>query len=142
VKDSGKVIHFKVMDENGVFKDHTRPGTFLPADAAWDHELFIKFATKQLDFLKDQKVVMVTHHAPTFRSIDPAYAHDTVMNYAYASDLSEFILDHPQIKIWIHGHMHHRQEYCVGETIVTSNPRGYVRHQRSADTFEIEYIEV
>lgn len=73
--------------------------------------------------------VVVTHHAPTFKSVNEKWAHETVTNGGYASDLSDLILDHPQIKYWCHGHMHDYCEYDVGTTKVVANPRGYVGHE-------------
>jgi hypothetical protein len=35
------------------------------------------------------------------------------MNGAYCSDLSNFILDHPQIKYWIHGHLNDAEDYMI-----------------------------
>lgn len=70
------------------------------------------------------KVVVVGHHAPTFQSIDPSYVSDE-LNGAYASDLSELILENPNIVLWTHGHIHAKQDYTVGGTRVYANPRGY-----------------
>jgi Icc-related predicted phosphoesterase len=47
------------------------------------------------------------------------------VNGAYASDLSELILD-TQPAVWFHGHVHNSFDYLVGDTIVLCNPRGYV----------------
>lgn len=74
----------------------------------------------------DRPFVVITHHAPTMASISPKYVHDTLMNGGYASDVSELILDRPNIKYWIHGHIHDPVDYMVGSTRVVSNPRGYV----------------
>lgn len=74
---------------------------------------------------ENKKVVVVGHHAPTYMSIDARYKNDTLMNGGYASDLSEFILDHPEIVLWTHGHMHQPFDYMVGTTRVVCNPRGY-----------------
>jgi Icc-related predicted phosphoesterase len=74
---------------------------------------------------KDRKCVVVGHHAPSFMSIAEQYKSDTLMNGGYASDLSEFILDHPQIVLWTHGHMHQTFDYMIGTTRVVCNPRGY-----------------
>jgi hypothetical protein len=62
------------------------------------------------------------------------YAHETLMNGGYHSDLSEFILDHPQIKLWTHGHTHVPFDYMIGETRVVCNPRGYENDGYSEDT--------
>jgi Icc-related predicted phosphoesterase len=74
---------------------------------------------------KDAKIVVCSHHAPSSLSIHEIYKNDTLMNGGYSSDLSEFILDHPQIKLWTHGHMHNNFDYMIGDTRVVCNPKGY-----------------
>lgn len=69
--------------------------------------------------------VVVTHHAPTAESLDPQFESDIYGNFGYHSDLSNFILDHPQIRYWCHGHIHKGSDYIVGDTIVACNPYGY-----------------
>lgn len=83
---------------------------------------------------KDTKCVVVGHHSPSHQSIHPQYAHDTLMNGGYHSDLSEFIMDHPQIKLWTHGHTHHCFDYMIGDTRVVCNPRGYESDGYSENT--------
>lgn len=82
-----------------------------------------------VDYIRNHlatKTVVVTHHAPSFQSVDPKYAGDGELNGGYASNLEEFILDHPQIAYWCHGHMHGEFDYKVGDyTRVVCNPRGY-----------------
>ena len=72
-----------------------------------------------------KKAVVVGHMGPTPQSIHPHYKNDYHINGAYSSNLSDFILDHPQIKLWTHGHTHHAVQYMVGSTLVACNPRGY-----------------
>ena len=77
-------------------------------------------------FLNDHdKVVVMTHHAPSFRSKHPRYLPDDPLNHAYYSALDLFVMDHPQIKAWTHGHTHDSHDYMIGETRVLCNPRGY-----------------
>ena len=74
---------------------------------------------------------------------DPVYYKgDTLMNGAFHSDLSEFILDRPQIRLWVHGHMHNVSDYMLGTTRVVCNPRGYTGHESRADQFELQYLEI
>ena len=73
----------------------------------------------------DKKFVVVGHHSPSFQSVHEQYRDEYLMNGGYHSDLSEFILDHPQIKLWVHGHTHHPFDYMIGETRIVCNPRGY-----------------
>jgi predicted phosphodiesterase len=82
----------------------------------------------------DKKFVVVGHHSPSFRSVHETYQAQTLMNGGYHSDLSQFILDHPQIKLWVHGHTHHPFDYMIGETRIVCNPRGYENDGYSEQT--------
>jgi len=64
------------------------------------------------------------------------------MNGGFSSDLSEFIMDRPQIKYWQHGHHHNESDYMLGETRVVCNPRGYIRYEQRAKEFQLKYVEV
>jgi len=90
----------------------------------------------------DEKFVVVGHHAPSKLSIKPQYQKDHLMNGAYSSDLSEFILDHPQIKLWTHGHTHDNFDYMIGTTRVVCNPRGYLGYEERAEYFELQYLDI
>lgn len=68
--------------------------------------------------------VVISHHAPTYKSLNSIHSGNS-LDGAYASNLSEFILDRPNIKQWIHGHCHMNTDYMVGECRVLSNQRGY-----------------
>lgn len=91
------------------------------------------------EFLKansDKPVVIVTHHAPTELSLDPDYANQYHMNGGYHSRCGEFILDHPNIRFWCHGHVHCDNDYMVGDhTRVISNPRGYKGYEQRANFY-------
>ena len=114
----------------------------------WSAEDSVEDHKKMLDYIriatedKTKQYVVVTHHAPTPISIAEWYKHDTLMNGAFASDLSEFIMDRPQIKLWTHGHMHNVSDYVVGGTRVVCNPRGYAGHEQRAKEFKLKYLEL
>jgi Icc-related predicted phosphoesterase len=109
---------------------------FTPAYAAdIFRETMIKM-TKFLDAHVNDKVVIATHHAPSPLSINEQYKHDFHMNFGYHSDLTEFIMDHPQIKTWVHGHMHDPVDYMIGTTRIVSNPRGYHGYEMQATIFD------
>jgi predicted phosphodiesterase len=106
-----------------------------PSDTVAVFSRTIKYFKKVLAANPGKPTVVVTHHAPTYKSINEIYIHDKFMNGGYASDVSDLILDNPQIKCWVHGHMHDPVDYLVGDTQVLSNPRGYLGHEHQADTF-------
>jgi Icc-related predicted phosphoesterase len=73
----------------------------------------------------DGKVVVLGHHAPSKQSIHDRYKHEWIMNGAFCSELDDFILNQPKIKIWCHGHVHNNFDYMIGECRIVCNPHGY-----------------
>ena len=69
--------------------------------------------------------MVLGHHAPSHKSIHPKYQNQDVMNHAFVNRLDEYIIDHPQIKLWVHGHVHDCWDYMIGDTRIVCNPRGY-----------------
>lgn len=75
----------------------------------------------------DKAVVVITHHAPSLRSVDEQYV-DSFLTAAFACNLEEFIVAHPNIKLWCHGHVHTFKDYTIGQCRVVCNPLGYVQY--------------
>jgi len=107
-----------------------------PERTVEDHYRSKNFIRETVENKFDQKFVVVTHHAPSKASVKPRYADDHLMNGAYSSDLSEFILANPQIKAWTHGHTHDLFDYMVGSTRIMCNPRGYKYYEERAEEFD------
>lgn len=105
-------------DEKGYVK-------LKPMDTVERHRQTLDYIKFIVDNNKDKKCVVVGHHSPSFQSMHHNYANEHLMNGAYHSELSEFILDRPQIALWTHGHTHHCMDYMIGDTRVVCNPRGY-----------------
>ena len=101
-------------------------GRFLPVDAYAEHNKTLEALENGIyDMARiDRPTIVMTHHAPTHQSIMPQYKGD-LLNAAYASDLSEQIMRHANIKYWFHGHMHDYIDYNVDQCRVVCNPRGY-----------------
>jgi len=78
-----------------------------------------------------KKTVVVTHHAPSPKSIERSFRFDP-LSASYASDLEDLIGETSSC-LWVHGHVHHRNDYMVGLTRVVSNPRGYPGEHRDFD---------
>jgi predicted phosphodiesterase len=124
-----------MMNDFRIIKNDEKGFTNLkPADTVIRHRETLQYVKHILSEHKDKRCVVVGHHSPSFQSVNPIYAHETLMNGAYHSDLSEFILDHPQVKLWTHGHTHHPFDYMIGETRIVCNPRGYENGGYSEDT--------
>lgn len=115
-------------------------GKFVPQDALEEHRNTIMELVPGVIDNKEKKIMVMTHHAPCEQSVHPRYAGDR-MNYAYFTELGNWIAEHTNIKHWFHGHMHDTFDYMVGECRVVCNPRGYVGYMLNEGfnpTFELE----
>ena len=100
-----------------------------PQDTALFHSRSRRWLL-ELDDDSDPTVI-VTHHAPSNRSVNPAYAND-VVSAAYASHLENDVLG-LNATMWIHGHTHHNVDYTIGTTRVLANQRGYEPDELAID---------
>ena len=129
-----------MMNDYRVVKYHN------PANDAW-HRLTPDITrgvhNASVNWLKDRlreqphvPTVVITHHAPSFRSIGSKHKHDRLMSGGYASDLQDLISGNPQIRYWIHGHTHNFCDYLVGTTRVLCNPRGYQGYELETESWQ------
>ena len=96
-----------------------------PDDTLGFHKKSKQFLLDTLPMFENQKVWVLTHHAPSYQSVHPKYRSSGIANGAYVSHLDDLILDHPQIKYFSHGHTHESMDYMIGGCRVICNPRGY-----------------
>jgi predicted phosphodiesterase len=146
IEDSSEVVHYKSfeVDEHGrqIPTFRTRPAKFSPEKSVVEHKAMLEYIRKTIVENPSETYVVVGHHSPSKLSTKPQYEKDVIVNGAYSSDLSEFILDHPQIKVWTHGHTHHEFDYMIGSTRIVCNPRGYVGYERGSDKDEPYFAKV
>lgn len=69
----------------------------------------------------DGKTIVVTHHAPSIKSVGREFVGDS-LTPCFASSLEHMM---PGVDLWLHGHTHHAVDYMVGDCRVVCNPRGY-----------------
>ena len=98
---------------------------FSPQESVRRHDADRDFIEQELRGAADEGFtpVVITHHAPTPRSIRPWYQ-GNALNPAFASRLDALIAEHAP-PLWIHGHMHDSIDEQLGETRVVANPGGY-----------------
>jgi Icc-related predicted phosphoesterase len=138
VMNGTRETHFRDNDGNS----QVRVAWFTPDDAVEDHKKMLEYLKIMISGKTEHKIVVVGHHAPSKASTHPRYKDEDVMNGGYSSDLSDFILDHPQIKLWTHGHTHEDFDYLIGSTRVVCNPRGYINYEDRADKFNLKFVEI
>lgn len=106
-----------------VAKDGSRK--FRPDDALARHRETVAWLGMQLDEPFDGIRIVVTHHAPSFKSCHPDRMRDG-LNGAYMSHLDEMV---SRADLWVHGHVHQAHDYRIGDARVICNPRGYVGYE-------------
>ena len=92
-------------------------------DTAGMHARSRFWLQEELEKQRGVKTVVVTHHAPSKRSV-PQRSGDDLISAAYASHLDPLV-ERSGARLWIHGHIHASQDYLIGNTRVLCNPRGY-----------------
>lgn len=113
----------KVHDFRRIFVDEDRRVPFTPFDAAALFERNAAWLDQRLQRPWPGPTVVITHHAPCSRSIDPRFI-GSPLNGCFASNLAE-LFDGGRAALWIHGHVHHSCDYVLQGTRVVCNPRGY-----------------
>lgn len=114
-----------VRDFSRIHQDQAPDALFSPADAA---ALFARHRAWLQARLAEPfagPTVVITHHAPSPRSIHPRFA-TSPLNGCYISDL-EYLMASHRVRLWIHGHTHDSFDYAVNGTRVVCNPRGYAK---------------
>ena len=97
---------------------------FTPQDHAYFFHHSFNFIKEKVMEYKHKPIIVVTHHAPSPYSISPEYE-GSMLNPAFASNLNKYIVEHPQIRLWCHGHVHNTFDYILGQTRVICCPFGY-----------------
>lgn len=96
---------------------------FKPKDSRRLHLESVAWLEKEIQACAGNRPVIITHHAPSPRSLKPGTHHLPIAS-AYASNL-ESLIAASNAKLWVHGHIHHSSDYQVGSTRVVANTRGY-----------------
>ena len=120
MNDFGSAIRERRADDAGLRR-------FTPEDAAREHALSRAWLLERLQAPVDvcvRATVVVTHHAPSPRSMDPIYE-GSELNPCYYSNLEEALFK--TAALWVHGHTHSSCDYRLHDTRVVANPRGYRR---------------
>ena len=104
-----------------------RAGTFkiTPEFILHKHEQAVEYVFETCKIWADKKVVVITHHAPSLQAYKNSPHRGDILNAGFASDYDRVIMNYPNIKAWIYGHLHDTHTYKIGETQLYINARGY-----------------
>ena len=94
-----------------------------PADFAEASGRARSWLAKKLSEPYDGPTLVVTHHAPSLRSLANDRAAGSHLDASYANAWDDLMGS--GVTLWVHGHTHVPVDYDVAGTRVVSNPRGY-----------------
>ena len=105
------------------------------------HRQSLAFITEELEKPFEGKIVIMTHHIPSFESVslDRRFSK---LREAFASNLDDLIKDNPQINLWVHGHAHDFSKIKLYNTIIARNPLGYIFKEEHNDFRRDFVVEV
>ena len=95
-----------------------------PIDTIHFHNQSVQFLQEKLGEPFGGITIVVTHHSPTPKSISEHFE-DDILNASFCSNLEWMIIKYKP-NLWIHGHIHDKFDYWIGDTRIICNPRGYV----------------
>lgn len=114
-----------MRDYSRIHLDEAHQALFTPLDSASLFRRHEAWLAQNLAQRHDGPTVVITHHAPSPRSVHARFA-GSPLNPCFASD-AEHLVDGRQAQLWIHGHMHDSFDYPLNGTRVVCNPRGYAK---------------
>jgi predicted phosphodiesterase len=114
-----------MRDYRRIHVDEAASTLFTPAHSAALFARDAAWLSARLAQPHPGATVVITHHAPSPRSIHPRFA-GAPLNACFVSN-AEHLLDGRRAQLWIHGHTHDSFDYVVNGTRVVCNPRGYAR---------------
>jgi len=114
-----------IRDFSRIRMDDADDRLFSPADSAALFEIHARWLARKLAEPHAGPTVVITHHAPSRKSIHPRFA-GSLLNTCFVSD-AERLADGTRACLWVHGHTHDSFDYAVNGTRVVCNPRGYAK---------------
>lgn len=103
------------------------------------HKKSVEYIEKICSENPDKKIVIISHHAPSKKSIASQYR-SSELNPAYASSLESIMQKYPNIKLWASGHSHNDSDYFIGNCRCVAKPFGYYNeNNRDLTKFGCEY---
>lgn len=120
----GTTLWTKIIDPNFLTNDFTY---IKDLSIALRNELFENSCDSIDNLINDSKlpIVMITHHVPSYKLIDPIFTSEKYKPYnqCYFTDCEKYFKD--PIKIWIYGHTHKESNTEINRIKFLCNPKGY-----------------
>jgi predicted phosphodiesterase len=115
-----------MRDYSRIHLDDECTQLFTPLDSAVLFQRHAAWLASKLAQPHLGPTVVITHHAPSRKSIHPRFE-GSMVNACFVSDAAH-LAGGDRVQLWIHGHTHDSFDYDLNGTRVVCNPRGYARN--------------
>lgn len=122
---AGEARAAAMREASRFMRDFERIDLFTPETSAARFARHAAWLERKLSEGHAGPTVVITHHAPSPKSIHPRFA-GSPLNACFVSD-AERLVDGSRCELWIHGHTHDSFDYRLNGTRVLCNPRGYAK---------------
>lgn len=121
----GSVLWTNIINEKYLINDSNYINNFTVKNNNIIYEKNKEFINNIIkDSIKVEKdIVMITHHLPSYKLVDPIYSKYHNYNQCFASDCEDLIIN--PIKCWIFGHTHTNVIMKINNINCIANPIGY-----------------
>jgi predicted phosphodiesterase len=107
---------YRKVTSDDIFQAHKKTKKFIFENAKKDND--------------DQKIVVITHHSPSFQGLNDYFRSNGYTNGYYHSNFDELI-ETSEIGLWVYGHTHSPKIYKIGNTTLMNNAVGYFGHENT-----------
>jgi len=119
------MLDYKYIKKNGYANTWEK---VKPLDILKRHIYSVSYIQNQLTDYHGKSIVL-THHCPSFRGKSKIWLEH---NGLYCSDLDDMIYK-LKPSFWCYGHIHEHSVYGIGNTMLLSNPLGYIGHNEQSN---------
>jgi len=116
------ILESRIMNDYRKIRNSRSYSKLIPSFTASYHQTSLRKMKAFLSEVDPRKSVVVTHHGVSMCSL-PEHRRKEYVSAAYTSNLDKFIREEKPL-VWIHGHIHHPNQYEIGDTKIIMNPRG------------------
>lgn len=129
------IVKQYLSDYRAIFSSTVHSRNITVAELNAVHLSHVAWLTKELEraTADNKRVLVITHHLPTYDLIAPKYLTGAVssLNSAFASSLESLITE--PVKMWVCGHTHTAAQKTLNGVILLCNPTGYPEEEATAD---------
>ena len=120
---TGEEVYIKQMmnDYSKIYINNPHKTFITPKDTLQLYKKNVLWLEHKITQHKDKKIVILTHHLPTYQLVPLKYKNNRV-NCAFASNL-EYMMEN--VNVWLCGHTHTFGEVKINKCLCVVNPVGY-----------------